>query len=677
MKNILKWVFILGSGFIVVIIAAALIVPKFIDVKKYKPVIEEKVTQATGRSFTMGDDMDVSIFPWVGIKLTDIHLGNSEGSATKQMVSVKNFEVRLKVMPLLSKKIEVKTFVLDSPMIYLERQKDGTANWEGIGKSPPKTSKADKKAQPSSSGQGLPIDSLKVDKFLIVNGQFIYKDQITGQQKQISDFNLELADISLDKPISILFNAMVDGKPVSLKGTAGPIGQEPGKGTMSIDLALKALDALDTKVKGTVIDPVFNPQFDVNIAVSSFSPRKLMAALGQPFPVQTSDPKVLDKISLTAQIKGTPKNFSVSRGQLVIDDSKLDFSATAKDFTRPDLTFDLALDNIDLDRYLPEPSKSDSSPKDGYAQPATPTTTAPVKKNTDYGPLRKLVMDGKITAGKIKAHGAVTEKINIHITAKDGIITIDPFGMNLYQGSIASTLGLDVRNQEPKISLILKATGIQAGPLIKDAMQKEIIEGTLASDINFTMQGEDPDMIKKTLNGKGSLLFTDGAIIGIDIAGMMRNVKAKFGGEKPAGEKPRTDFAELNIPFTAKNGLIKTDGTRMMSPLIRIIAAGDIDLVKELLDMRVDPKFVATLKGQGDTKERSGLMVPLLITGSFASPKIRPDLKGMLGDGAKGLNIDSLKQQVLETTGDEKSKKEMPVKDIEKQIKNLLPGFGK
>ena len=676
MKNSLKWLFILGSSFIVVIIAAVLIIPKFIDVKKYKPFIEEKVTQATGRSFTMGDDMDVSIFPWVGIKLTDINLGNPKGFAKKEMASVKNFEVRLKVMPLLSKKIEVKTFVLDSPVIYLERQKDGTANWEGIGKSQPRTSEADKKAQPSSSGQGLPIDSLKVDKFLIVNGQLIYKDQITGQQKQISDFNLELADISLDKPISISFEAKVDEQPISLTGKIGPIGQEPGKGMMSMTLVLKAFKELEVKVNGKVIDPMTSPQFDVNIAIASFSPRKLLAYLGQPLPVQTSDPKALDTISLTAQIKGTPKSLSVSQGQLVIDDSKLDFSATAKDFTRPDLTFNLALDNIDLDRYLPKPSKSYSSPKDGSDKPAT-TSTTPVKKKTDYGPLRKLVMDGKVTAGKIKAHGALIEKVNIHIKAKDGVITIDPFGLNLYQGSVASTLGLDVRKQEPDISLILKATGIQAGPLIKDAMQKEIIEGTLSSDINLSMQGEDPDMIRKTLNGKGGLLFADGAIIGIDIAGMMRNIKANFGGEKPTGEKPRTDFAELNIPFTAKNGLIKIDGTRMMSPLIRVIAAGDIDLVKELLDMRVDPKVVATLKGQGDTKDRSGLMVPLLITGSFASPKIRPDLKGILGDGVKGLNVDSLKQQVLGTTGDEKPKMEMPAKDIEKQIKNLLPGFGK
>lgn len=671
MKNILKWLFIIGSGFIVLIIAAVLIIPQFIDLKKYKPTIEEKVTQASGRTFTMGDDMDLSVFPWVGIKLTDIHLGNPEGFANKEMISVKKFEARLKVMPLLSKQIEVATFVLDTPVIYLEHKKDGTANWEGIGKSEPKKISKAKKKQPSSSTWRLPIDSLKVAKLSIVNGQLIYKDQITGRQKQITDFNFELEDISLDKPISILFDAKVDKKPVSLSGTIGPIGQDPGKGVISIDLVLKALEAVVVKINGQIVDPMKPSRFDINIEIPSFSPRKLIAALGQQFPVQTSDPKALDAMALKTQIKGTLDQISILQGQLVIDDSKLDFSATAKDFSRPDLTFDLALDNIDLDRYLPKPP-----PKDGATGVGSKTKTTAKKKRTDYDPVRALVMDGKIIAGKIKAHGVLAEKINLRIKAKDGVITIDPFGLNLYQGSVASTFQLDVRKRDPQISVTLKASNIQAGPLIKDALQKEMIEGTLASDINFSMQGEDPDMIKKTLNGKGGLLFTDGAIIGIDVAGMVRHVKAKFGGQKPTGEKPRTDFSELNIPFTAKNGLVKIDGTRMMSPLVRIIASGDIDLVKELLDMRVDPKFVATLKGQGDTQDRSGLMVPLLIKGSFASPEIYPDLKGILGDGVKSLNIDSLKQQVLGTNKDQKPIIEIPIEDIGKQLKNLLPGFG-
>ncbi|MCG8643968.1 MAG: AsmA family protein, partial [Desulfobacterales bacterium] len=244
MKNIFKWIFIAGGAFVVIIVAAVLIIPQFVDVKKYKPMIEERVSQATGRSFTIGDEMDISVFPWVGVSLTDIHLGNPAGAAQADMVSVKNFEVRLKVMPLLSRQIEVKTFVLDSPVIYLERQKDGKANWEGIGAQ--KQARPEQKKDPApSSGQGLPVASLKVDRFSIANGQLIYNDLAAGMKKQVSEVNLDLSDISLDKPVTISFSANADGQPVSLNGTAGPIGKQPGKGTLSFDLVLNALSDLE------------------------------------------------------------------------------------------------------------------------------------------------------------------------------------------------------------------------------------------------------------------------------------------------------------------------------------------------------------------------------------------------------------------------------------------------
>ncbi len=665
MKSIFKWFFIIGGVFLVLIIAAIVIIPQFVDVQKYKPVIEEKVAEATGLPFALGNDIDLSVFPWVGVKLTDLHLGNPAGFNEKDMVSVKNFEVRIKVMPLLSRRIEVKTFVLDGPVIYLEKLKNGRANWQGIGAKQDKKAVVEKKTEKSSSEKGLPIAGLQVDKFSITNGQMIYVDQTANLKKQISDLSLNLENITLEKPIGIVFAAMIDKKPISFKGTVGPIGKEPGKGTMAVDVVLKALDELEIKLKGKLIDPLDSQSFDLELAISSFSPRKLFSVLNQSFPIQTKDPDVLNKLSLKTRLKGNPASILLSQGEIQLDDSKLNFSASAKEFSKPNLKFDLTLDEIDLDRYLPEPEEKKETTRAG--------ATASSKK-TDYGPLRKLVLDGKVRVGKLKAHDVVVENIDVHVLAKKGIVTIDPLALNLYQGSVASKLVLNVQKNVPQTKFTLDARGIQAGPLMKDALQKELIEGTLQIRAELSMTGETPDMIKQTLTGQGELLFNDGAILGIDLAGMVRNITAKLGAGEQTKEKPKTDFAELRMPFTAKKGLVNTDGTSLMSPLVRVMAKGDVNLVKELLDLRVEPKFVATLKGQGDEKQRSGLMVPVLITGSFASPKIRPDLAGMIG--GQGLpNVEALKQQVLGAKENPKEKIKSVKKDLTKQIKSLLPGF--
>ena len=116
---------------------------------------------------------------------------------------------------------------------------------------------------------------------------------------------------------------------------------------------------------------------------------------------------------------------------------------------------------------------------------------------------------------------------------------------------------------------------------------------------------------------------------------MARNVKAALGGKVKSGPKPRTDFSELLVPFTMDNGVFHTPETSLKSPLLRLLAAGKADLVTETLDFRIDPKLVDTIKGQGDAKDRSGLGVPIIVTGSFDQPVFLPDVAAMAKDQLK------------------------------------------
>jgi len=385
MKKLFKWLLIIGTVFFVLIMAAVIIIPQFVDIQKYKPVIEQKVTKATGRSFTLGDEIEISVFPWVGVKLTDLHFGSGAGYKEKDMVSVENFEVRLKVMPLLSKQIEVKTFVLDSPKIFLERLKNGNANWKGIGKksssdTAKKTTDKDKGKKEPTADSALPIEGLMIGNFSIKNGQLIYIDHGAALKKQISDLNLNLKNISLENPIGVSFNARIDGKPISLEGTAGPIGKNPGKGTIALDLVLKAVEVLEVKLKGDIIDLLASHTIDLELNVLPFSPRKLFSAMDMDFPVQTKDPKVLNLVSLQTHIMGNPKSISLSKGLLGLDDSKLNFSVSAKDFAKPDLKFDMQLDKIDLDRYLPESQAKKETSKTGDSSPGKAKSAGSSKK---------------------------------------------------------------------------------------------------------------------------------------------------------------------------------------------------------------------------------------------------------------------------------------------------------
>ncbi len=658
MKKVLLWLLALTGGFIVLLVAAILIIPQFIDAESYLPKIESKVAEVTGRSFSIGKDVKVSVFPWIGASFSNLQLGNPEKFGGGEFVKVESFEARVKLLPLLSKKIEIDKFVLNGPEIQLTKLQDGSTNWT-MGTKQTGVEQQQKETQPQDTGaQGMNISSLQVGEFAITNGRLVYTDKSIEYTREIDNLNLQLQDVSLDKPISINFKAEVDGEPMSLVGKVGPVGQEPGKGTVAFDLVAKAFNELEINLSGEAIEPVQEQKFKINLAVAPFSPRNLLEKLDVEMPVQTADPAVLNTFKADIAVEGSPENVTLNKSTVSLDSSNLTIEAKVKDMKKPDVSFNLALDSIDLDRYLPP--KSSKKAKTGE-QTTKKTSTEPAE--IDYGPLRRLVLDGEITVGELVASGAKVNNILVKITGRDGVFDLNPLSLDLYQGSVALLGNFNVQKQNPKSSIDLKTENVQAGPLLQDTINKDLIRGAMNADAQLRFSGDNATAIKKSLNGSGNLTFLDGAIVGIDIAETGRTLSQGLGYQKPA-EKPTTDFAELKVPFTFTSGVFQTDDSILLSPLLRVKALGTANLVNENLDMKVQPRIVGTLKGQGDTAERTGITVPLVVKGTFAEPKISADMSSLASE-------ETLKEAIK----DPDSVKEK-VKSLEETGKSLLQGFG-
>ena len=671
MNKVVKWLLLTTAAVFILCILALLIVPRFVDLEDYRPQIESKVSEATGRPFTLGGDLELSLFPWAGVALSDLRLGAPPRFEEKDFVTIESFEFRVKLLPLLSKDIQVKRFVLIGPKIVLEKSKDGKANWEGIGKGGTEVTakpKAKEKGPTDKGKKDIPIKSLAVETFTIKDGNVLYIDHARGERRQLKEFSLNLDGISLEQPISLSLSGLVDDKPFSLQGKIGPLGKKPGEGSVDLDLTASIFEAVTAKVKGRITDPATSLAYDLDVQVEPFSPRKLAAAFGKPLPLTPADSDALKRVSLKSSLQGSAQAVRVQDGALELDDSTLKLSAAIKEFSKPNVTFDLNLDQIDLDRYLPA-SQSEPAKSGDTNQPTQPA------KKTDYTQLRKLVVDGKIHIGKLKEKNARVQDIDLKIKGRNGVLNLDPLDMKLYEGTVKSKTTLDVRRNTPATRVTMQMNGVEIRPLLKDLQNKDFLEGNTRAQLALSMRGDDPEKIKKTLSGKGEFQINDGAIVGIDLASMARNVKAAFSGQEvQGGERPRTDFAELSAPFTLTNGLFNTTNSKLKNPFLRLKAKGDADLVAETLDFRVKPKFVATMKGQGSEMSGSGVAVPVLVTGTFSSPKFRPDLEAIVKK--------SLEKELPADVG-----KILPYQDekkdestsVEKKAKDLIKGlpFGK
>lgn len=659
MKNLIKWVVIIGGGIVALFIIILLVLPLFVDAERFRPMLEKQVAAATGRSFAVGRDVDLSFFPYAGVSFSDLHLGNPTGFEPDDFVSIQSFEVRVKLLPVLFGNIEVKRFVLNEPRIVAIKNQNGKTNWTfDTGKAP--SQPAPKPSKPSRTQ--LPIESLTVGDFTVKNGTLIYIDQIAGIRHAVEDLDLTLQNLSLDQPVQIDLTARADGKPVGLTGTVGPVGTDPGKGAIPLDLTLTAVSDLQLQAKGTFKDPAANPRAELAITLARFSPKKLLSALQQP--IATADPDVLDRLSLQADVAGGPEAVTVSNGVAKLDESTIEFNAQASDFSKPVVSFKLQIDRLNLDRYLPPESGKKSEPpstgdggKPPGQEPASP----------DYAPLRRLVLDGAVSAESLVVHRAELNEVRFQVRGRNGVFRMEPLQLSVYDGGLSGNAVFDVSGKTPAAAVDLSLKDMQAGPLLQQQVDKDFLEGLLNAELKLSLAGTSAAAVVKTLDGQGLLRFNDGALKGFDLAAMVRNVKAAFGLEAAAQERPRTDFTELRIPFEIDNGVFSTADSLLRSPLLRLAVDGSVNLVERSLDIRVEPKAVATLKGQGDVKERAGVTVPVSIQGSFSQPKFLPDYKA----AAK----EQVEKKVLESDKAKELLEKEELKPFREQAEGLLKKF--
>ena len=79
-----------------------------INPNDYKGKIADAVRDKTGRELVFDGDLELSVFPWIGVRTGGISLSNAPGFSEKNMFSLKSADVSLKLLPLITGKIELR-----------------------------------------------------------------------------------------------------------------------------------------------------------------------------------------------------------------------------------------------------------------------------------------------------------------------------------------------------------------------------------------------------------------------------------------------------------------------------------------------------------------------------------------------------------------------------------------
>lgn len=418
--------------------------------------------------------------------------------------------------------------------------------------------------------------------------------------------------------------------------------------------------ALSGKQDGTALDGTLTTPFSANLKTQLIELPNIVAAFTLPNP---GGGVLKLNASGKAQADLDKKNLSTAmKGKL--DESSFDAKFGMNKFTPAAYTFDIDIDRIDADRYKSKPAAA-AKPAPKAAEPASAA-----EKPLDLSALRDLQAAGSLRIGALKVENIKVSNVKLDLRAAGGKININPLAANLYGGSVNGSLSATA-SKTPQYSVRQNLTGINIGPLLKDAIDKQPIDGRGNVQLDITTQGGAFAQMKKQLNGTARMELRDGAVHGINIAQVIRNAKSKLGeirgneaAQKGTGSTTeKTDFSEMTASFRIVNGVARNDDLDVKSPLIRVTGAGDINLAQDRLDYLVKATVVSTLQGQGgpELQALKGLTIPVRLTGPFTAIDWNVDFKGLAGALAQ--------QKLEERKGEVQSKAREQIKE---GLKGLL-----
>lgn len=660
MKKILKIV----GGVVALIIVLLLVVPFFISADTYKTLLTTQVKKMTGRTLIIAGDASLSLFPSVALNVENVSLSNPEGFADKELTKIGKLSVDLALMPLLDKRIEMRGATLENAVIALEERADGTKSWEMMpavqGATEPET------ATPAET-------KAKNDLSRIVLGTISIKDSSITYRKAgakpvvLEKINLTVDSAGFDSRLKTSFDALYNGGIVGADATIdNPNAFLSGKAT-AVDVKLNAPEtSLSFKgaaaMGGTV---VAKGALGAEIAdlgrLTQWATGKANDAVG--------------RISVRGTLEAVDNRYALNEATFGADSLTAtgNIAVSLADKV-PSIKGKLAFGTLALDAFGKKKAASAGDPAE--AAPAT-TNTGWSNEPIDLSGLRSANADVVLSANEVTSGKVKLGNTSFHLLLNGGVLNVNDIVTSLYGGAAEGNVKADANGN---IGANLAAKGIQVEPLMTALSGKSRLAGATDLSLNVTASGKSQRAIVSSLAGKASLNVQDGAILGINIGKFLRDAKQGFLFSE--GSSERTDFAELSATFSIASGIVTNKDLSMKAPLLRLTGQGTVSLPPRTVDYTLMPKLSATSKGQGGKDDRSGIAIPLRITGPWSNPSIIPDvaaalqenlkdpealkenLKG-LGESVKGLNSkDDLKRALKGSLGGESGEKP--------DLKNLL-----
>lgn len=649
-----------------------------------------QVKLRTGRDLVVSGPTSLSVFGALTASMSELSLSAAPGMGGAPLVRARRLGAEVALWPLLRGEVIVDRVVLTEPVFELRVDAQGRRSWDFAasgggqlvryaqatkpGSVPPEL--ADFLSHSSKDGKVLQnggartrLGELAIGEVSVHNGLVRYSDARSGANETVSGIELSITGRSLSQPIMARGGGNWRGERVALDGRLASVAAL-GEGRPARLMLAVGAPRGELRYDGSLTLAASGPQADGAVSIGATSARALAGWVGAALPPARG----FGALQLTGDLKAVTNGVQLSRAVLRLDEAKAEGNV-AFELGGPRVTVraDLAVTGLDLDGLLPDGEAAGEAPR-----PAAPTARGPaapegrpgagggagselsiedlLRRDGAAGPpagarvkgytrraswseeplsvagLAIVDAEARVSLGRTIVAGATVDSAVLRLGLRNGALTANFEDVRLYQGRGRGVLTVGGGNPAlPQIGLNVTAEGVSGLPLLKDAARFDWVDGKARIQVALGGQGGSEKAIVESLNGRAEFAFTDGAVVGVDVAQMLRGLtEGKFGGfQRRMTDK--TPFSELAASFKIAAGVADTRDLRLIGPNLRMSGSGLVDLGKRQFDGSLRPRLVTT----GAGARPGGFEIPLRLTGSWDSPRLAPDLDAVLKDPGK------------------------------------------
>ncbi len=591
MRRSIKFFFI----FIALVFIALLAFMATFDANNYRPEIIAQVEKATGRTFTIDGEINLSVFPWVGLTVEHVALGNAEGFKAKQFASIEQLDIKVNVLPLLKKEVQINTIRLHGMNVSLEVASDKSNNWSNILQSDKAAdatiTSEEKESEPEQekTEASSPLQSLQVEGFEFVDATISYDDQSSSNKATVSALNLITSAIKFDEAIDVSFSARVENNQpeidtqlklttqvflnkaltnidlrdfvftVLAKKNAFIAQDEKIEIKTSIAISMDdqrvvlkplQLSALGTTTLAdiTVSQFLATPLIQGGIEVLAFDARTVAERAGVTLP-EMAKADALSKVALKIKIKLQGDKLQANDFNLTLDSSTLSGWLHVLKLSKQQLRYDLAFDHLNINDYLPavtEEAAVSASVNDNAAGTSAeavsgPVTTGDEKIELPVEMMRTLDIKGDFRIAALTAKEYEIKQLLLSLQARKGEIVIKPLSMQVLEGQVNASVNVNVKNKTPAYALNLMVNKIQAGPVVNPFLKGVMgekplkLDGVVNVNMNVKTAGSAVNQLKKASKGVVTFDMKETRVDGFDPEFYMRSAIADYVHSKGFG----------------------------------------------------------------------------------------------------------------------------------------------